>query len=160
MKIDADGQIRACSEPAAALITAASSLGADKGILTFAGPMRETMRAALRTESPVPVRIEISDRALGTIACLVFAPKDEAQTRLIHFWAANLAPEPSYRQILSKRELQIFHLIAEGQRRDQIAHQLDISLATVDLHSNGLRKKLGARTLPEAVARGYELGLR
>lgn len=61
---------------------------------------------------------------------------------------------------LTNREAQMFHLLARGQRRDRIAHDLGISLPTVDLHVSKLRIKLGARTIAEAIAHGYEWGLR
>ncbi|MGP1283209.1 MAG: response regulator transcription factor, partial [Parasphingopyxis sp.] len=76
--------------------------------------------------------------------------------RLIpRFWAAADGLDTA----LSTRELEVLRYLAAGLRRDRIAWKLDISLPTVDLHAANLRKKLGAHTLPHAVAKGYRYGL-
>jgi DNA-binding CsgD family transcriptional regulator len=60
---------------------------------------------------------------------------------------------------LSLREMQVIALLAKGLRREQIAVSLRIKPVTVDLHNKNTRKKLGAKTIVEAVAiavrRGY-----
>lgn len=60
---------------------------------------------------------------------------------------------------LTPRELDVLHGLARGYRRDQLAHALGLALPTVDLHGASLRRKLGARTIPEAVAIAFRLGL-
>jgi len=62
-------------------------------------------------------------------------------------------------QPLTLREKQVIALLAKGLRREQIATSLRIKAVTVDLHNKNSRKKLGAKTIVEAVAialrRGY-----
>ncbi len=70
---------------------------------------------------------------------------------LAKFEAADIA--------LSSRELDCLKHASEGKMRADIAHHLGVSLPTVDLHLASLRRRLGARTIAEAVAKGYRYGL-
>ena len=54
---------------------------------------------------------------------------------------------------LTPRERDILFLAAKGLRRDRMAHALGVSIATVDLHCAGLRRKMGAKTTSQAVAK-------
>jgi DNA-binding CsgD family transcriptional regulator len=60
---------------------------------------------------------------------------------------------------LTPRERDILQGLIRGRRREQLAHDLGISVPTVDLHSTNMRRKLGAKTLPEAIAISFRLGL-
>ena len=60
---------------------------------------------------------------------------------------------------LTRRERDVLHGLINGRRRDQLAHDLDVAVPTIDLHSTNLRRKLGARTLAEAVAIALKCGL-
>ena len=60
---------------------------------------------------------------------------------------------------LTPRERDVLAAFAAGLRRDRVAHRLGITLPTVDLHAANLRRKLGARTVSEAVAKGYRYRL-
>lgn len=55
---------------------------------------------------------------------------------------------------LTPRERDVLRWLAEGSQRQDIAHRLSISVPTVDMHAANLRRKLGATTLAEAVAKG------
>lgn len=66
---------------------------------------------------------------------------------------ANLAFPPEGIRDLSARERQVLALAATGLRRDRMAHRLGISVATIDLHCANFRRKLGAKTTPEAVVK-------
>lgn len=67
------------------------------------------------------------------------------------------APQEKIR--LTQRERDVLNGLLRGRRRDQLAHDLELALPTIDLHSANLRKKLGARTTAEAVAIALRLGL-
>ncbi|MBK1855176.1 response regulator transcription factor [Verrucomicrobiaceae bacterium 5K15] len=60
---------------------------------------------------------------------------------------------------LSPRELEILHLIAEGQVQKKIAAELNISPKTVDFHIGHIYKKLNAPNAPSAVAKAYQSGI-
>ena len=56
---------------------------------------------------------------------------------------------------LTKRELEILQLLADGLRYRQIAEQLFISHRTVGTHIEHILSKLGVRSRAEAVAVAY-----
>jgi len=60
---------------------------------------------------------------------------------------------------ITKRELEILGLIADGLSNREIAERLFVSENTVKTHSTRLFDKLNARRRTQAVQRGKELGL-
>ncbi len=56
---------------------------------------------------------------------------------------------------LTKREMQIIELMADGKSRKNIADELFISPNTVDSHLNKIYQKLGVSTGTEAIAKIY-----
>src|SRR4051794_17045713 len=63
-------------------------------------------------------------------------------------------PEP-----LTERELEVLHLVAEGDSNQDIARKLVVSLATVKTHINHIFSKLDAESRVQVVARARALGL-
>lgn len=97
---------------------------------------------------------------------LNFLPRNEGGRRVlvIATSAADAAltgffSNPEERIRLTARERDVLHGIMRGRRRDQLAHDLDLAVPTVDLHSTNLRRKLGARTVAEAIAIALQMGL-
>ena len=60
---------------------------------------------------------------------------------------------------ITKRELEILQLIAEGMSNREIAEKLFVSENTVKTHSSRLFDKLSAKRRTQAVQKGKELGL-
>lgn len=60
---------------------------------------------------------------------------------------------------LSPRETEVLTWLARGLRADQIAHELGIARVTADLHVANAKRKLGAATREQALARALVLGL-
>lgn len=60
---------------------------------------------------------------------------------------------------LTRRELEILRLMAEGLENDQISRQLFISRETVKTHVRRLLRKLRARSRTHAVALAFRFGL-
>jgi NarL family two-component system response regulator LiaR len=60
---------------------------------------------------------------------------------------------------ITKRELEILGLIADGMSNREIAEKLFVSENTVKTHSSRLFDKLNAKRRTQAVQRGKELGL-
>lgn len=60
---------------------------------------------------------------------------------------------------LSKRELEILHLIAQGYTNPEIGQQVFISDQTVKVHTRSIYGKLGVNSRREAVAKARALGL-
>ncbi len=61
--------------------------------------------------------------------------------------------------ILSRREMEILTLMADGLAQKQIADELNISPKTVDFHVGHIYKKLNAKNAPAAVAKAYKSGI-
>ncbi|QKE64118.1 helix-turn-helix transcriptional regulator [Aquipseudomonas campi] len=61
--------------------------------------------------------------------------------------------------LLSRRELDVLRLIAQGLSNQQIAESLFISLHTVKTHAQRINFKLGVERRTQAVVRAKELGL-
>jgi len=60
---------------------------------------------------------------------------------------------------MTRRELEILELIAQGLSNREIAEKLFVSESTVKTHSNRIFEKLGARRRTQAVQLGKEFGL-
>lgn len=134
----------------------------------------EGMEVGLRSGLCVPLASPLE--ASKPVAAINFGSSlDEAAFRQVmneHGPAltsiANVLHNTSIRQIwnsqdagrtLSVRERDCLQFVADGKRHDAIAHSLGIAVITVDVHLRNARKKLMARTLSEAVARGLLFGV-
>ncbi|MDH1210523.1 LuxR C-terminal-related transcriptional regulator [Pseudomonas chengduensis] len=86
-----------------------------------------------------------------------FAQRNPAMMR----WAAESrgTGDGSPTALLSRRELDVLKLIAQGCSNQQIAESLFISLHTVKTHAQRINFKLGVERRTQAVARARELGL-
>ena len=52
---------------------------------------------------------------------------------------------------LTSRERQVLDLVVDGRANKQVAHQLDITEKTVEVHRGRLMKKLGATNVVDLV---------
>ena len=71
-------------------------------------------------------------------------------------------PSPASDQpfsLLSGREREVLHLIAEGLSAKEIATELNISTKTVEAHRTSLMRKLGVRKATELVRYAVRHGL-
>ena len=68
-------------------------------------------------------------------------------------------PERAHGIEISKREMEVLALIAEGLLQKQIASRLDISAHTVNEHIQHIYSKLGVQNAPAAVAKAYRSGI-
>ena len=60
---------------------------------------------------------------------------------------------------LTKRELEILHLVADGCSNQEIAGRLVLSLHTVKRHISNIFAKLGVNSRTQALARARQLRL-
>jgi DNA-binding NarL/FixJ family response regulator len=61
---------------------------------------------------------------------------------------------------LTRREVEVLHLILEGLTNQKIAERLGVSSRTVEMHRSNLIQKLGVRGTAELVALAVERGFR
>lgn len=63
------------------------------------------------------------------------------------------------RPILTERELECLHLIAQGMGTKVAAHALNLSVETVNTHTKSIRRKLDCVNITQAVAIAFKHGL-
>jgi DNA-binding NarL/FixJ family response regulator len=68
-------------------------------------------------------------------------------------------PDNKPEQLLSKRELEILTLLAEGLAKKEICNLLKISYSTVDTHVAHIYNKLDASNAPAAISKAYRKGI-
>jgi DNA-binding NarL/FixJ family response regulator len=76
--------------------------------------------------------------------------------KLIHA-ALGETKRPDYK--LTRREMEILRLFANGFNKQRIAQELSISCYTVDSHRKNLFEKLGIHNLAEMVAKAFQENL-
>ncbi|HEV2742175.1 MAG TPA: response regulator transcription factor, partial [Rubrobacter sp.] len=72
--------------------------------------------------------------------------------------AASVAPRPPA-EPLTRREVEVLGLVAQGRSNPEIARELVIAGPTVKTHVEHIISKLGASDRTQAAVRGIELGL-
>ncbi len=86
-----------------------------------------------------------------------FAGEKKVRDSVLAESASSLSPlltEP-----LSRRELEVLRLLAEGLSNQEIGQRLFLALDTIKGHNRRIFEKLEAKRRTEAIARGRELGL-
>lgn len=68
-------------------------------------------------------------------------------------------PKKEFEQLLTKRELEVLSLLAEGRVKKEISERLQISLSTVVTHVTHIYEKLNAPNAPSAIAKAFQLGI-
>ena len=118
---------------------------------------------------PVPVEAELerwlapARNQLGSVAAQVMA--EGRRTSLAEAVSYALADEPEEawrsgpRRTLTRRELEVAALVAQGRTNRGIAGQLHLSVRTVDTHVDHVLTKLGFNNRAQLVAWAYESGL-
>ncbi len=70
--------------------------------------------------------------------------KSEKQEELLYEFTVNQkGVQDGNHELLTDREYQVLHLLAQGVRKDDIANSLNVSKNTVSNHRNNILKKLG-----------------
>ena len=99
------------------------------------------------------VRLNFLPQSIGGRRVLVIVTTDAPHDLKSEFDA------PQDKICLTSRERDVLRGLIRGQRRDQVAYDLGITVPTVDLHSSNLRRKLGATTMLEAIAIALKSGI-
>lgn len=144
-------------------------------VLMLGGPQSQVFRSAVghatgdivsRADAVHLPAMPGADRRILPALRLNLLPQNEGGRRVLvivtteapyELQGAFDAPQESF--VLTRREREILKGLIRGLRREQLAHNLGITVPTVDLHTGNLRRKLGARTIPEAVAIAFNIGI-
>jgi len=73
--------------------------------------------------------------------------------KVMEMFSKMVKPKAEY--VLTEREKEILHLLAQGLTKNQIAEKLFISFYTVDTHIKNMYDKMHVHKLSEAIAKGF-----
>ncbi|MFQ3568531.1 MAG: response regulator transcription factor [Aggregatilineales bacterium] len=135
--------------PVLALFSQRDSLSESLHLLLNAG-----VRGALLQESSVEVLLSAIEAVAQGLIVLAEPFVEALQTAAPRDSSGVLPAE-----LLTVRETQVLHLIAEGLPNKTIAQRLGISEHTVKFHINSILTKLNAQSRTDAVVRATRLGL-
>lgn len=79
-----------------------------------------------------------------------------ANHRLLHMLVGGRKEGAGSIEQLSDRELEVFEKLGKGRGTAQIAHDLGVSIKTVEAHRSHIKTKLGITTAPELVRAAVE----
>jgi ATP/maltotriose-dependent transcriptional regulator MalT len=146
--------------------------GADPYALQMAGDWSSAATAWDELESPYEAALALADgdeeaqkRALEDLNRLGARPAATIVARRMREHGVRGIPrgprETTQRNPaqLTRREVDVLKLLADGLRNAEIANRLVVSRRTIDHHVSAILRKLGARTRGEAVANAAQLGL-
>lgn len=134
--------------------------GAENFTVAPAEPFRQALTSACDRFDPVSTVLSPISNTDDPFLQINVLPFRTGVARVVLFWShpEGDAEEAIYPK-LTARERAVLKLAASGLRRDRIAHRLNISLPTVDMHSRNLRRKLSVMTTVEAVAVAMKMRL-
>ena len=170
LDVDPAGRVLSCDQTANRFLKETGHLAADHTLAPLV-PGKQLNTAIAAANDPTDPRATVlpvhalQAAQITQINVLPFLPN---RVRVILFLkhgqtqrtsAPEQMPQADNIPSLSPRETAVLRLAAAGMRRDRIAHQLNISLPTVDLHCRNFRRKLSARTTLEAIAIATGIGL-
>jgi DNA-binding CsgD family transcriptional regulator len=124
-------------------------------------------------QARVVLRSALDRGARGGFVRAFYVPGFDTLTKFADVWSEQLEYQPVRRELrdilgadkhgdtaaISKRELEVLRLVAEGRTNQQIAAAMFISTNTVRNHLVRAGQRLHAKNRQEAVARARELGL-
>ena len=149
--IEATKQIRAISPSTAVLILTAYDYDQYVFALLEAGAVGYLLK-------DVPSQKLIETVRAVHAGELVLHPVIANKTRNYFMRAAGKSRGPRA-QLLTDRETEVLRLAAKGQSNRQIAHNLDLSMRTVQAHLRNIFNKLDVGSRSEAVVAGLKNGL-
>jgi DNA-binding NarL/FixJ family response regulator len=99
------------------------------------------------------------EEIIGAVTIVAGGGTYVSPTLAAHLLQAARAPAPDRRLTLTEREKEILALVAQGERDQDIASQLFISVRTVRSHLDRIRDKTGRRRRPDLTRLALEEGL-
>ncbi len=124
--------------------------------LWVAVALRSRVRAVLPREATAA---EIIAAVEGAAAGLVVLHPDTAEAALASLSSVQTAAADAPVQVLTPREIEVLHMLAEGLGNKTVARRLGISEHTVKFHVGSIFSKLNVSSRTEAVTVGVRQGL-
>jgi LuxR family maltose regulon positive regulatory protein len=163
------GKLEQAQAVAARLLALTEQEGDLRTYLDAGKPMKQVLQSLLST--PREQAHSSSTLSLSFVAKLVAAFEQEGKNTRAHLLAemtplqalalpqkgSSASPAPI--EPLTRRELEVLRLLAEGASNQEIANTLVISLTTVKKHVSNLLGKLGAASRTQAIAQAHALSL-
>jgi DNA-binding CsgD family transcriptional regulator len=149
----AEGKLLAASGDAKASVllrAAASTLSEASIALTACRARIELARALVADDRPLA--ISEARAALAAFDRLGAVPDADAATAFLRELGVKGRTGPKNLELLTKRELEVLRLVAQGFSNADIAERLFISIKTAGHHVSSILSKLGLRSRTEAAA--------
>jgi len=118
-----------------------------------------TLSLASLGRGGAPIDPVVARRILRLMAAPAAHPETVEQTLRDVASIDVRSPPPAQRPTLSDRELEVLRLVAQGLINREIAHELALSVHTIECHAKNIYRKLAARTRAGAVYNARERGL-
>jgi DNA-binding NarL/FixJ family response regulator len=138
-------------EESAADLRAAASAFSEVGMALSACRARMQLARVL-VESDRPVAITEARAALAAFDRLGAVPDADGAAAFLRELGVKGRTGPKNLELLSKRELEVLRLVAQGLSNPEIAERLFISVKTAGHHVSSILSKLGLRSRTEAAA--------
>jgi DNA-binding CsgD family transcriptional regulator len=116
-------------------------------------------------QDPIVIALDIADPRLSQRLLALLAPLPElrlvrpGEPADLRLAAAGAQPAPEPDMALTRRELEVLDLLAEGASNKGIARRLGISVHTAKFHVGSLLDKLDATGRTDAVAQAVRQGV-
>jgi len=130
-------------------------------ILTQSDKEADILRAIRLGASGYLLKTTSIEQLINGIQCVHQggATLDQNLARFILDMLNKARPKQTEKTGLSKREMEILILIAEGKAHKQIAAQLELSIYTVTEYIHSIYKKLNVPNAPSAISKAYKSGI-
>ncbi len=131
-------------------------------VLTQSNQEADVMRAISLGASGYLLKSATVNQIIEGIRCVMAgdAPLDTGIAKYILNTLRSALPKGKTAAVLlTKREMEILHLLADGLTKKEIAEQLCVSNSTVSTHTVHIFEKLSVQNAPAAVAQAFRLGI-
>ena len=130
-------------------------------ILTQSNAESDVLKAIQLGAAGYLLKSSTADQLIDGIRSVIQggATLDASIARFILDALQTTLPEEALEALLSKRQMEILALHADGLLKKEIADQLKISYSTVNTHVEHIYQKLGAANAPAAISKAYKKGI-
>lgn len=130
-------------------------------ILTQSNAESDVLKAIQLGAAGYLLKSSTADQLVDGIRSVIHggATLDASIARFILDALQTTLSEEASEALLSKRQMEILALLADGLVKKEIADQLKISYSTVNTHVEHIYQKLNAANAPAAISKAYKKGI-